>query len=816
MPYEAFRKPDSFCCPTNQLPSISNKPNIPQNTRRQLAQFSDESEESNRPERTSRDEPQQVKWALRRRHGSERSTQPYSAPSGIVAQQSENFQRFYRAVVSPSHVRVTAGGRIVPNTRTIAPLPFEWDTEKQQFEPTKLAQEDPSPVPSTHWPSAGPAPVFPPFAASGMIAPYHLQGHNSMLPVMTSHLQHTVATGQQSNTQVLQSTSGDNEYSHRTVQLSPATQFDRSKPFVFQGQVVYPVTQGYQAPVSAMPIPLTMIGNGSIPLPLPAPTQGFFNPQMSVTGMHNPLVHPPGFAMISPYAQHNLNHAPAFQTLSSVNCASEFTKAHLRELDGLLRTIDLQLENNKHQIGNPLVLKQRSIIVSQVKAVENMLSDQLTRESNVVAANDGVDVAKIEEHKSSFHSVDPTSGDTTGTTFLTPQLSKSGRHTPDTASQQFNHRQGVTLTGTEVVQSVSSSGQEQFRSVSQSNSRLSAAAAMAPPFQPRSFKAVLSTQSSVNYTSPQRESFDASRQLDLIGQAPAPEVFSDRTNVEFMNSSRAQPLDSSFGQDESGVEVYGVHKTNSLHETTSALAALASYPPKIPYLVGTLPAGLKPSDATPHDLIYSRPLTDVEVQARQQYWGNGSRRSQSGLPKFDGKDFYPPSPIKHSVRVVTPVKPITTHDLLPDFSNLFTEPVLTTPPPSRADSNYPHLRASPHEQVLNEHIASSNLLSQATHGQRSIRLAPPDKKVNGGRVDFASLFLEPGAPGYKSPPPPPVGPFFLDMHPEMKHNNSAEKYNDKSETSTIEICLSPQKTRASKQQGFGTGTTFQDRVANLW
>lgn len=72
-------------------------------------------------------------WQYRRRDSSDRSAQPYSAPSGFAAQQSENFQRFYRAVVSPTHVRVTAGGRIVPNTRT--PPAFEWNGERFVFEP---------------------------------------------------------------------------------------------------------------------------------------------------------------------------------------------------------------------------------------------------------------------------------------------------------------------------------------------------------------------------------------------------------------------------------------------------------------------------------------------------------------------------------------------------------------------------------------------------------------------------------------------------------------------------------------------------------
>lgn len=73
-------------------------------------------------------------WHFRRRDQStESSDQPLDAPTGLNAQRTENFQRFYRAVVSPSHVRVTAGGRIVPNYARPPPV-FTWNCEEQYFE----------------------------------------------------------------------------------------------------------------------------------------------------------------------------------------------------------------------------------------------------------------------------------------------------------------------------------------------------------------------------------------------------------------------------------------------------------------------------------------------------------------------------------------------------------------------------------------------------------------------------------------------------------------------------------------------------------
>lgn len=60
-----------------------------------------------------------AEWQYSGRTGVEcAGNQPIPAPPELQTQQNEGFQRFFKAVVSPSHVRVTAGGRIVPNTRS--------------------------------------------------------------------------------------------------------------------------------------------------------------------------------------------------------------------------------------------------------------------------------------------------------------------------------------------------------------------------------------------------------------------------------------------------------------------------------------------------------------------------------------------------------------------------------------------------------------------------------------------------------------------------------------------------------------------------
>ncbi len=81
-----------------------------------------------------------TQWQYRRLNGSDRSerserpNEPINAPVGDYAQHAANFQKFYRAVVSPSHVRVTAGGRIVPNVRAPPQPIFVWNKEKFCFD----------------------------------------------------------------------------------------------------------------------------------------------------------------------------------------------------------------------------------------------------------------------------------------------------------------------------------------------------------------------------------------------------------------------------------------------------------------------------------------------------------------------------------------------------------------------------------------------------------------------------------------------------------------------------------------------------------
>jgi hypothetical protein len=63
----------------------------------------------------------------------------------------------------------------------------------------------------------------------------------------------------------------------------------------------------------------------------------------------------------------------------------------------------------------------------------------------------------------------------------------------------------------------------------------------------------------------------------------------------------------------------------------------------------------------PGDYVYNRELTEDELRARHMYWGMAPAHLQKGLPKFDGKDFYPPSPVKGGLRMAVPSSHLSSH-----------------------------------------------------------------------------------------------------------------------------------------------------------
>lgn len=68
--------------------------------------------------------------------------------------------------------------------------------------------------------------------------------------------------------------------------------------------------------------------------------------------------------------------------------------------------------------------------------------------------------------------------------------------------------------------------------------------------------------------------------------------------------------------------------------------------PATPYLMGFPPPGITFAKVRPLELLYTRPLTAEEKRARELYFSKAPKEASRGLPKYDGRDFYRPSPVK--------------------------------------------------------------------------------------------------------------------------------------------------------------------------
>ncbi|EKD16742.1 uncharacterized protein L3040_001481 [Drepanopeziza brunnea f. sp. 'multigermtubi'] len=675
IPDEAIRRPEQITYKSTHLADITNKLASQSLGRKNISDSSQQSEAH--PHSDSR-APHDTNWGLRRRDCSNRSShstshassqtnpQPQTAPTGLSVHRSENFQRFYRAVVSPTHVRVTAGGRIVPNTRSPVRPRLEWNSDQPAPEP------DLTNIQPITWESRLPS-TYPPIA-QGSFRPQDIADMASQTVKAPPSLARAS--------------------SQEPIKISPPNQFDQTKPFSYNGQLVYPVPHGFQPPPSAFPVPISMLGNpnfypppGFLPAQGPFQFPGALNPMMFATGQHHPMMAMPGMAP-SPE-----NPPYSFMPLPGVIAPAEFMQSQIQVMRGYLKQVEGQLADNKHQIDIVMMENQRSALLAQIGNMEALLRVHLGQEGTAVnlAPRTGPTSGPSEEQK------------------LNRSVSHGSLLHPDTATKIVGHGEA--------------NNSARFEQ-SSSKSKLSMAAAMAPPFQPRPKSQFDQQLHSVELkpTSLSTSALQPSKPRETQEETEARPMAKATTN---WNATHQYTLPRSY-------HLYGnIHKQGPNSQ--------------VPYLIGVLPPGMNAHAAGPQDLIYGRPLTEKELRARHLYWGKAPRSAQSGLPKFDGRDFYPPSPVKTNAAlaaketgpppffksIVRPAVPKETEDL--HFENLFLEKGAAgyrSPSPARSADH--DLGVSNPEPVTQPVFARTTM---------------PDE------IDFTTLFTERGVPGYKSPPP---------------------------------------------------------------
>ncbi len=742
----------------------------------------------------------------------------------------------------------------MPNNRAPAPPKFDWNPDNCLFESRRpfsdvevntqpgqpaqhsLLPKTPKPFPGSLLPAAHLSNFkLNPQSASnspGTMAAPNPSGLNGQIKASLENDQPA-----KSATHSLQPTN-----CQQPIKISPPSQFDHSRPFVYNGQVVYPVPAGFQPPANAIPVPVTILGDPNLQHQVPT-TGNFMAPPYGMPAAM-PLMMPPSplgqIPVMLPngglHFEGGVPMAPYVpQCMPGLVPLSELTKSQLHGLRNQVKHIDNQLANNKHQVDEVFLQRQRSELMIFVNKMEAMLHVQLGQEANQTSLTllDG----KAETHIS--HSVAETLrkfGITGGSESNKSNLTHSPASFNEEPSKKVSktHSQEkalpvplfvpvsqrpVTHTQSEDTQPAISSVEsvQSTRSEPVIKSRLTVAAAKAPPFQPRAhimahFSDLEKGKNVARQTSSEHSAFPNVTSFPVQG-TPQYDALGNRLVANF-SPGWAHSMPQSGVDHPVPLHSYATHASYTGHGTQSASLYPTSTihtPPSTnetaskPYLVGSLPHGVHHNDGSRAGFIYSRPLTEDEIRARHLYWGDAPRSvlKGSGLPKFDGKDFYPPSPTKgltkHSTASNPHLSPTTVP--LPAFDKLFTESQMDgyrTPPQTRENSSAQNLVPTPTMAFLNSDIIGFQSPSprpakykfenklpphwsySQTEESSQKQLAQPasNKSAN---PDFSTLFTSPTAPqrsisspnvrGGASQPTTPQNKAFSDMD-ESKEDKS--------------------------------------------
>ena len=523
-------------------------------------------------------------WKYRGRTSSkEADPHPISAPSGVFAQRDEGFQRFYKAVVSPTHVRVTAGGRIVPNPRGSVSPTTKWaksiaEEEPSAFKPAFLAPQFHYPPPAG-FPTFLPThmyPAFPPPFSHG-VPPYAMVPWPMMTPMGPAFAVPETSPGKHRTDKVKEplrperqseSSISERPYGPQT----PASERWEPRFAPYYGHPSVPISSTRSQPgTTTAPSHSSSAQAGQHDLSQDA------QPKSRRGVLRSDHRSEEGLATTTSPAAH-LSHRSQPQHASSIKM-SEITKNQIPGLRKQLKWAEDQLQYNKHQIDE-----------AKMQALVDQLSENIRHLEESILPLQLADEAR-------FYNAAPREN---AEAFKSPSSRKE---------KKSSARWSSDINSTKRQPSALVNIAETPAKVDQPNrsSSLPAGAALAAPFQPRSDEAVTSTTSSQH---------------------------------NYMGSGYRWPLQYSVPLDQMKAAGY------------TGWEDLPPYPPQtpintqVPYLIGYLPQGVNPEYAKETDYIYERELTDDERRARLLYWGKASRTLRAGLPKYDGKDFYPPSPVR--------------------------------------------------------------------------------------------------------------------------------------------------------------------------
>ncbi|KAF3070941.1 hypothetical protein GL218_00369 [Daldinia childiae] len=626
-----------------------------------------------------------TQWQYKGRTGSEVSSkEPLPAPAGLVAQQSEGFQRFFKAVVSPTHVRVTAGGRIVPNTRGSVSPTAKWDKEHSatnglgsteaskdekphvtsgatnQFPQAQIPLQFPT-APGYFQHMGLPMPLYPvphgiPMAFGMPTLPFAHSGGKQ--PTPTQSQQDIDEAAKEVKTQ---DGAGDKKPRPAPIKITPRDQFEQNRPFYHNGNVIYPPAYGLVQ--GQMPMPM-MLSSPCFP-PGVVGHLGPVGPQMGAFGsMGQPS---PAASMFSPAAiaspHFNVPHAASggARSVQPTSAPSQGTTPHItsirpseitkRQLDALktsLKYYEDQLQYNRHQIDEKWTEEQADKLRESVQQFEQNYKMQANFEASYypqvpTGSTSSTQQGTFWKTPTGSSSVRSRRGGNTSQN-SSVGVGDQGRNlshfqsSERTSSRHGNHR------NSKVIGINSSKGNTSPLSLDPALEALiqeKMRRGLAAPEPMKNMGSYTDVSSAPTFDGAPHSFATQSEGINLGPQAG----FSNTHGIAGWPSLGMMPFDQSGNWN-------NMFSTNS--NTANRASAVNSQPSSAsfapnshsrPYLVGTLPRGVNPHIGHGAEYVYSRELTAEEKRARSNYWGHVPNVG-FGLPKFDGKDFYPPSPAK--------------------------------------------------------------------------------------------------------------------------------------------------------------------------
>jgi hypothetical protein len=310
------------------------------------------------------------------------------------------------------------------------------------------------------------------------------------------------------------------------IKISPPSQFDHSRPFMINGQMVYPVPAGFQPPQNSVPLPISVLGDPNLPhqvptgnfhpppFSMPFPMGGFANPYMMPPAptSHFPMILPNG-VLASDCALHMAPYTP--QVAPGIVSLSELTKCQIQGFRNQVKHIDNQISSNQHLADVPFLHRQRSELMGFIEKMEAMLQIQLGQEGNRLSmaplngnhlvtnststgSTSAETLVKVQSAQGENHKIGPegyTSKTQLSPISSTEELKKKRSNAASEALATpvplfvLNSQPLGKQTKTEEPKATNTSAESKPFSKSEpaTKSRLTVAAAKAPPFQPRTY-----------------------------------------------------------------------------------------------------------------------------------------------------------------------------------------------------------------------------------------------------------------------------------------------------------------------------------------